>query len=140
MKPKARYRVLLASSAVVLLIIGTEAHRRAFRASLRVLEARVEALEQAPPREGWGESSPQLKPVPATVDGEAVPSKPSLERRPRFLGWGRCAGRVYTDVEFPDGETRRYYCRTNAPRSEVAWFVSSIVQDARVHREPLPEE
>ena len=134
---RRRLNAALLAGAAALLLIGTIGHRAAYRSQLSDLRRRVDELSekvQHLPREGGeGGSTPLLK-QDAPEDREtalagSVHSLPTLP--PRFLGGGRCAGWRYVDVRHVDGSVRRYYCRTNAPPSEVSRFVSSIVDDAR---------
>lgn len=133
MRPRKRYHLALATLASALLILGTDLHRRADRARWRDLDARLKVLEQAPSGVAGVYQLPQIKPSDPPKVGEADTPKPTLERKPRFLGWGRCAGRIYTDVRFADGSEFRYYCRTNNP-AELSWMVRSIAADASEHR------
>lgn len=133
MRPKLRYNLLLLSCAGALLLTGTELHRRAFNARLRALDRRLDAVEDA--LRGWGETPPVKAVNPPGPEGSLEPEPSKPKKQHRILGMGRCAGRIYADVRFADGDVRRYYCRTNAPRAEVEWWLDSMRLDGLEHAE-----
>lgn len=135
MRPRARYRLLYWLPVVALVGGGYVADRRAtalrvvrLSAELDGLSSRIAELESRPPQLEGGAyaGGSAAAPAPHSVE-EAQPSLPPA----RVLGRGRTGAWLYTDVRLPDGGTRRYYIRTNAPPAQLVAMLNGIREDVR---------
>lgn len=141
LRPRFRFSASLAASAALLLLLGTETHRRAFRARERALQGSLDALVErvdALESRGLGALPPDKAVYTPGRDVEDGTHQSPI-RRHRVLGQGRCAGWLYVDVRFADGECRRYYMRTNAPPFEARAVFDGIISDGREHEYIAPQ-
>lgn len=141
LRPRFRFSASLAASAAFLLLLGTETHRRAFRARERALQATLDALaERVADLESRGLGALPPDEAVNTPGCDAVGgTHQSPTPQHRVLGQGRCAGWRYVDVRFADGEARRYYMRTNAPPFEARAVLDGIIADGREHVYTAPQ-
>lgn len=141
MKPRRRYFVTVCTGLAALFVAGATCHYLAGRMSRNRLLDRLAALEDSvASMQKRSAESVKVAESNEPQRGEPVEGyRPTSAVRPRYLGSGRAGAWRYLDYSYPDGESRRYYCRTNATPREVRRLVASLVEDARDHATPIYE-
>jgi hypothetical protein len=134
MKPRAKYFAttitgfsILAALGVALHFAATVRSTRRLRDDIRLLEARVDALEQFARTAESDFLHVREIGVSSNIQGTRDNGPTALP--PRLLGRGRSGSWMYSDLRLPNGEVRRYYCRTNATPAQLLALVSTIRAD-----------